>query len=107
VSAYDRLTTLCRMAYDYDEKFIKGMVEQAFPVIFYTRKDLKTNERKITEIMECVTSETDFEKRYRTLYAYKKTECGGEFRKVNEISEGLRKRLLANGMSERELKEIL
>jgi pilus assembly protein CpaF len=107
VSAYDRLTTLCRMAYDYDEKFIKTMVEQAFPVVFYTRKDLKTNERKITEIIECVTSETEFEKRYRTLYAYKKTDGGGEFKKVNELSEGLRKRLLANGMSERELREIV
>ncbi|MDR2611080.1 MAG: Flp pilus assembly complex ATPase component TadA [Clostridiales Family XIII bacterium] len=107
VSAYDRLTTLCRMAYDYDEKFIKSMVEQAFPVVFYTRKDLKTNERKITEIMECVTSETEFEKRYRTLYVYKKTEGGGEFKKVNELSEGLKKRLLANGMSEKELKGIL
>jgi pilus assembly protein CpaF len=107
VSAYDRLTTLCRMAYDYDEKFIKSMVEQAFPVIFYTRKDLKTNERKITEIMECVTSETEFEKRYRTLYAYKKTEGGGEFRKVNEISEGLKKRLLANGLGEKDLGVIL
>jgi pilus assembly protein CpaF len=108
ISAYDRLTTLCRMAYDYDEKFIKGMVEQAFPIIFYTRKDLKTNERKITEVLECVTSETEFEKRYSTLYAYKKGEDGGgSFEKVNEISDGLKKRLLTNGMSDEALKEIL
>jgi pilus assembly protein CpaF len=107
ISAYDRLTTLCRMKYDYDEKFIKSMVEEAFSVVFYLRKDLATNKRRIMEILECVPSETAFEKRYRTLYAYKRGKNGGEFKKVNEVSDGLKRRLASNGMSEEDMRKIL
>jgi pilus assembly protein CpaF len=101
-NAYRRMAWLAKKKYNDDMAYMQSLAEEGFPIVFYLGKDAETNQRRITEILECVSSETDPEKRYRTLYAYQ----DGEFKKLNPISVDLKKRLLNNGMSERRLKEI-
>jgi len=67
------------------------------------------------EITECIINE-DGSRSVRTLYRYHVTSndfvdgrvsITGNFEKVNEISPGLQKRLLENGMPAGILKELL
>ena len=97
-----------------DEKTLHNLVTEAFPIVLFTKR-LEDNSRKIMEITEC---EIDGEGRrsIRTLYRYNvisndyvdgKVQITGHFEKVNDISPGLKKRLLENGMPANMLKELL
>ncbi|MDL2233854.1 CpaF/VirB11 family protein [Ruminococcaceae bacterium OttesenSCG-928-L11] len=113
-ATYYRLVTLCRQKYAMDEKTLHNLVTEAFPVVLFAKR-LEDNSRKIMEITECEILE-DGSRQIRTLYRYNvtsneivdgKVQITGHFVKVNEISAGLQKRLLENGMPMGLLKELL
>lgn len=113
-ATYYRLVTLCRQKYGMDEKTLYNLVTEAFPIVLFTKK-LEDNSRKIMEITECEIAE-DGGRSIRTLYRYHvtsnevvdgKVNITGHFEKVNDISAGLKKRLLENGMPANMLKDLL
>ena len=105
-ATYLRMVTLCKRMFDAADKTLYDLVTEAFPVIAYA-KQLENGERKIMEIMECEIK-PDGERVYRTIYRYNikenyydengKLVIKGEHEFVGEISEGLKKRLIENGM---------
>ncbi|HWR57055.1 MAG TPA: CpaF/VirB11 family protein [Negativicutes bacterium] len=113
-ATYYRLVTLCRQKYSMDEKTLHNLVTEAFPIVLFTKR-LEDNSRKIMEITECEIAE-DGSRGIRTLFRYHVTSndfvggkviISGHFEKVNDISLGLKKRLLENGMPANMLKNIL
>lgn len=105
-ATYLRMVTLCKRMFDAADKTLYDLVTEAFPIIAYA-KQLENGERKIMEIMECEIK-PDGERVYRTIYRYNIKEnyydengkliIKGEHEFVGEISEGLKKRLIENGM---------
>lgn len=113
-ATYYRLVTLCRQKYGMDEKTLHNLVTEAFPIVLFTKR-LEDNSRKIMEITECEIAE-DGGRSIRTLYRYHvtsnevvdgKVNITGHFEKVSDISPGLKKRLLENGMPANMLKDLL
>lgn len=113
-ATYYRLVTLCRQKYGMDEKTLHNLVTEAFPIVLFTKR-LEDNSRKIMEITECEIAE-DGGRSIRTLYRYHVTSnevvdgrvnITGHFEKVSDISPGLKKRLLENGMPANMLKDLL
>ncbi len=105
-ATYLRMVTLCKRMFDAADKTLYDLVTEAFPIIAYA-KQLENGERKIMEIMECEIK-PDGERVYRTIYRYNikenyydengKLVIKGEHEFIGEISEGLKKRLIENGM---------
>jgi len=113
-ATYYRLVTLCRQKYAMDEKTLHNLVTEAFPIVLFTKR-LEDNSRKIMEITECEIAE-DGSRSIRTLFRYHvtsndfidgKVSISGHFEKVNDISPGLKKRMLENGMPANMLNNIL
>ena len=113
-ATYYRLVTLCRQKYSVDEKTLHNLVTEAFPIVLFAKR-LEDNSRKIMEITECEIAD-DGSRRIRTLYRYHvtaneivdgKPRVSGRFEKVKEISAGLQKRLLENGMPANMLNAIV
>jgi pilus assembly protein CpaF len=113
-ATYYRLVTLCRQKYAMDERTLHNLVTEAFPIVLFTKR-LEDNSRKIMEITECEIAE-DGSRSIRTLYRYHVTSnevvagrvnITGHFEKVSDISPGLKKRLLENGMPANMLKDLL
>ena len=114
-ATYRRMATLCKRKYDIADDTILSLVSEAFPLIVFA-KQLENRERKIMEIMECEITPTG-ERRHRTIYRYNITEnrydedgnliIKGKHEKVAEISEGLKKRFIENGMPKSVLDRIL
>lgn len=106
---YTRLATLCLQAYSnipYD--VIIRLVCEAFPIAIYQHK-LDDGVRRVTEIAECIYNDGDYKTipiyKYQISRKYKDTDTGkyvieGDFVKKNNISNGLRNRLLQNGVDE-------
>ena len=113
-ATYLRMVTLCKRMFDAADKTLYDLVTEAFPIIVYA-KQLENGERKIMEIMECEIK-TDGERVYRTIYRYNirenyydetgKLVIKGEHEFIGEISEGLKKRLVENGLPKSELEKI-
>lgn len=113
-ATYLRMVTLCKRMFDAADKTLYDLVTEAFPIIVYA-KQLENGERKIMEIMECEIK-TDGERVYRTIYRYNIREnyydetgrliIKGEHEFIGEISEGLKKRLVENGLPKSELEKI-
>ena len=113
-ATYLRMVTLCKRMFDAADKTLYDLVTEAFPIIAYA-KQLENGERKIMEIMECEIK-PDGERVYRTIYRYNikenyydengKLVIKGEHEFVGEISEGLKKRLIENGMPQDWLEKI-
>ena len=113
-ATYLRMVTLCKRMFDAADKTLYDLVTEAFPIIAYA-KQLENGERKIMEIMECEIK-PDGERVYRTIYRYNikenyydengKLVIKGEHEFVGEISEGLKKRLIENGMPQSWLDSI-
>lgn len=105
-ATYLRMVTLCKRMFDAADKTLYDLVTEAFPIIAYA-KQLENGERKIMEIMECEIK-PDGERVNRTIYRYNikenyydengKLVIKGEHEFVGEMSEGLKKRLIENGM---------
>lgn len=104
-STYRRMCTLCKRKYDIKDETLMSLVTEAFPVIVFT-KQLENKKRKVMEIMECETKR-DGKLNFRTLFHYHIREnrmegsrfiIRGEHEKVEGMSDGLKRRLLENGM---------
>ena len=93
---------------------------EAFPIVVFT-KQLGNKQRRIMEIAECeilpdAGSSCGSIRNFRTLFNFNITEnrlegerfiISGEHQKISEISGGLRKRFLENGMPHEVLSKTL
>lgn len=104
-ATYYRMVTLCTQKYDINDRTLYNLVTEAFPIVLFVKK-LEDSSRKCMEITECQIL-PDGERQIQTLFRFNVTENAvidgkikirGAFEKVNQISEGLQKRLLENGM---------
>lgn len=104
-STYRRMVTLCKRKYDMEDDTLMDLVTEAFPIVVFA-KQLENKKRKLMEIMECEIL-PDGKRRFNSLFRYEITEnrmegetfvIYGEHKRRAEISEGLKKRFLENGM---------
>ena len=105
------MMTLAKRKYQMADDVLMQIMVEAFPVIVYT-KQLDDGSRKIMEIIE---GEDFFDGKpiYRTLFRYNvtdniseadgKAKIIGRHKQCENISETLRRRMLENGISAREL----
>ena len=112
-ATYARMVTLCKTKYDMDDKTLYDLVTEAFPIMMFVEK--LGRKRKFMEIKECIIHE-DGRRERQTLFKYEiksakrvngKTEVTGEFKKINNISKQLQKRLIENGMPQSTLDKLL
>ncbi len=113
-ATYRRMATLCKRKYDIADNTLLDLVSEAFPLIVFT-KQLENRERKIMEIMECEIKPNG-ERVNRTIYRYNITEnrydgdgkliINGVHEWVSDISDGLKKRFVENGMPKGVLDKI-
>ena len=111
VSTYRRMMTLAKRKYNMDDAILMQIMVEAYPVIVFT-KQLEDRSRRIMEIIEGEDF-ADGKLSYRSLYKYDVTdnvvdENGavkviGLHKKVEDISDQLKKRFLDNGISAKEL----
>jgi pilus assembly protein CpaF len=107
---YTRLVTLCLQKYSsVPFSIITRLVCEAFPIAVFM-KQLEDGSRHLMEIAECSYREGD---KYdiRPLWTYEvrdeqrdddgKVTINGEFVRRNSISDGLKQRLLENGMPQK------
>ena len=113
-STYRRMMTLAKRKYSMDDSILMQIMVEAYPVVVFT-KQLEDRSRKIMEIIEG-EDYLDGKLIYRSLYKYEVvdnvTETNGDthvvgcHKKNRMISDTLRKRLLDNGISHKELEEF-
>lgn len=113
-STYRRMMTLAKRKYSMDDSILMQIMVEAYPVVVFT-KQLEDRSRKIMEIIEGEDYK-DGELLYRSLYKYEvidnvtgengEPHVVGRHRKIENISETLKKRLLDNGISNKELEEF-
>ena len=114
-STYRRMMTLAKRKYAMDDSILMQIMVEAYPVVVFT-KQLEDRSRKIMEIIEG-EDYVDGKLLYRSLYKYhvedNVTDSDGNARvvghhqKAETISATLQKRLLDNGIPNRELEEFL
>ncbi len=114
ISTYYKMVTLCKRKYDIAFDTLMALVTEAFPLLVFT-KQLENKERKIMEIMEC-ESKQNGDREFRSIYRYNITENRYEGERLiiegsheieNEISDGLKRRLLENGMPKENLNNLM
>lgn len=113
-STYRRMMTLAKRKYNMDDSILMQIMVEAYPVVVFT-KQLEDRSRKIMEIIEGEDYQ-DGHLIYRSLYKYEvvdnitkqngETHVVGHHRKTGQISDTLKKRLLDNGISQKELDEF-
>ena len=115
LSTYRRMMTLAKRLNDIDDAILMQIMVEAYPVIVFT-KQLEDRSRKIMEIIE---GEDFFDGKvaYRSLYQFDVTDNAtdengevkvvGRHRKTGGISDALKKRLLDNGISTKELAQFM
>lgn len=113
-STYRRMMTLAKRKYNMDDSILMQIMVEAYPVVVFT-KQLEDRSRKIMEIIEGEDYQ-DGHLLYRSLYKYEVvdnitgtdggTRVVGRHRKTGHISDTLKKRLLDNGISHKELEEF-
>ena len=114
-STYRRMMTLAKRKYSMDDSILMQIMVEAYPVVVFT-KQLEDRSRKIMEIIEG-EDYLDGKLMYRSLYKYEVVDnvtdehgaahVVGRHRKMSAMSETLKKRLLDNGISHKELQEFL
>ncbi|MDI2882386.1 ATPase, T2SS/T4P/T4SS family [Clostridioides difficile] len=114
IDVYSRMLDLCKTKSNMDDDTLMKNVTKAFPIACFV-KQLKDKSRKIMEITECIVHE-DGKREFKTLFHFVRTGIKlegnkkvitGYFEKVNNISENIQKRLLENGITEKELNKML
>ena len=103
---YYRMVTLCKQEQPgMDDATLQNLATKAFPIVAFAKR-LEDNSRRIMEITECETLQ-DGRKKMRTLYRFNitdniivegKPKIIGHYEKVENLSEGLQKRLRENGL---------
>lgn len=114
-STYRRMMTLAKRKYNMDDSILMQIMVEAYPVVVFT-KQLEDRSRKIMEIIEGEDYQ-DGHLLYRSLYKYEVvdnvTDSNGEIHVIGhhhrsgQISDALKKRLLDNGISHKELEEFM
>lgn len=114
-STYRRMMTLAKRKYNMDDSILMQIMVEAYPVVVFT-KQLEDRSRKIMEIIEG-EDYRDGHLLYRSLYKYEVvdnvTDANGKIHvlghhcKSGQISDALKKRLLDNGISHKELEEFM
>lgn len=113
-ATYRRMMTLAKRKYDMADDILMQIMVEAYPVVVFT-KQLEDGSRKIMQIIEG-EDYLDGKLLYHTLYQYNvadnrtvdgKTKVIGRHQKLMNISDGLKKRFLDNGISMSELNKIL
>lgn len=114
-STYRRMMTLAKRKYNMDDSILMQIMVEAYPVVVFT-KQLEDRSRKIMEIIEG-EDYRDGHLLYRSLYKYEVvdnvTDANGEIHVIGhhsrsgQISDALKKRLLDNGISHKELEEFM
>lgn len=114
-STYRRMMTLAKRKYNMDDSILRQIMVEAYPVVVFT-KQLEDRSRKIMEIIEGEDYQ-DGHLLYRSLYKYEVvdnvTDANGEIHVIGhhnrsgQISDALKKRLLDNGISHKELEEFM
>lgn len=114
-AGHKRMVTLCKLVTDLDYRILLELVTEAFPILVYCQK-LKDNSRKVMEITESIL-DPNGNITIQTLYRYVvlknikdengKTIVEGKFEKVNNMSQSLRNRLLANGVPADEIERFI
>ena len=109
------MMTLAKRKYNMDDSILMQIMVEAYPVVVFT-KQLEDRSRKIMEIIEG-EDYLDGKLMYRSLYKYEVVDnvtdehgaahVVGRHRKMEAMSETLKKRLLDNGISHKELLEFL
>lgn len=114
LATYYRMVTLCTQKYEMNDKTLYNLVTEAFPIVLFVKK-LEDNVRRVMEITECRIL-PDGTREVVPLYRYavrSNREVGGliriegDYEKVGDISPGLQKRLLENGLPLTELKHLI
>ncbi|WP_313529231.1 ATPase, T2SS/T4P/T4SS family [Anaerotignum sp.] len=115
VASYRRMMTLAKRKYNMDDSILMQIMVEAYPVVIFT-KQLEDRSRKIMEIIEGQDF-VDGKLIYRTLYKYDVAdniigESGevrvvGTHKKLQNISDDLKKRFLDNGISHKELRQFV
>ncbi|WP_025845241.1 ATPase, T2SS/T4P/T4SS family [Paenibacillus ehimensis] len=114
LATYYRMVTLCTQKYEINDHTLYNLVTEAFPLVLFVKK-LEDNTRRIMEITECNIL-PDGSREIRTLYRYTvhstheeagKIRIEGAYEKVNDISSGLQKRLVENGLPLSQLQSVL
>ena len=107
-STYRRMMTLAKRKYNMDDSILMQIMVEAYPIIVFTRK-----------IMEIIEGEDYQDGRLiaHSLYKYEvednvtddrgETRVVGHHKKIGLISDSLKKRLLDNGISNKELDEFM
>jgi len=111
ISSYRRMMTLAKRKFQMADDILMQIMVEAFPVIVYT-KQLDDGSRKIMEIIEGEDF-ADGKVQNRTLFRYDVLENGidkagnvkivGKHTQCGNISDTLRRRLMENGISAKEL----
>lgn len=113
-ATYRRMMTLAKRKYNMADDILMQIMVEAYPVVVFT-KQLEDGSRKIMQIIEGIDY-LDGKLLYHTLYQYNvadnrmadgKLKVIGKHQKLGCISDNLKKRLLDNGISMTELKNIL
>lgn len=113
-STYRRMMTLAKRKYTMDDSVLMQIMVEAYPVVVFT-KQLEDRSRKIMEIIEGEDYQ-DGKLLYRSLYKYEvidnitnadgEAHVVGRHKKILQISDTLKKRLLDNGISNKELEDF-
>lgn len=113
-ATYRRMMTLAKRKYNMADDILMQIMVEAYPVVVFT-KQLEDGSRKIMQIIEGIDY-LDGKLLYHTLYQYNvadnrmadgRIKVIGKHQKLGCISDNLKKRLLDNGISMTELKNIL
>ena len=114
-STYRRMMTLAKRKYSMDDAVLMEIMVEAYPIVVFT-KQLEDRSRKIMEILEGEDFR-DGQLISHTLYKFEvednvtdqngEVHVVGHHRKMGLISDALKKRLLDNGISNKELQEFM
>jgi pilus assembly protein CpaF len=111
---YRRMMTLAKTRNAIDDETLMQIMVEAYPIIVFT-KQLEDRSRKITEVIEG-EDYTDGKLNFRSLYSFDvadniigehgQSKVIGRHKKTGNISDTLKKRLLDNGISHKELDQF-
>lgn len=113
LATYYRMVTLCTQKYEMNDKTLYNLVTEAFPIVLFVKK-LEDNVRRIMEITEC-RIQPDGSREVVPLYRFAvrstreiagNVRIEGDYEKVGNISPGLQKRLLENGLPLTQLQQL-